>query len=262
MSADQPSTPVSAAVICFNEEANLRSCLESLGWCDEIVVVDSGSQDRTCDIASSFENVRLFSRPFDTFIAQKNYALDQCQHDWVFSIDADEVVTDELANEICELTLHCTPGSCTGFSIRRRTFLGSRHIRFGNWNPDYCLRFFRRSCARWGGTNPHERVIIDGPTQRLQEILLHYSYRNRQEYVERTRKYALMMAEYQFARGRRVKRGEAWVHACGNFAKALLLKRGLLDGSDGVFLAFQEARASFQKYEHLSHLQTQSQDAA
>ena len=259
------SPPISAAIICFNEEDNIERCLNSLSWCAEIVVVDSGSTDRTVDIVSSIPNVRIFTRPFDTFINQKNHATDQCVHDWVFSIDADEVVTPPLIDEISSLNFSDAAGSdeaADGFEIRRRTFLGDKRIRFGNWNPDYCLRLFHKDKARWGGTNPHERVVMDGPSRRLENILLHYSYRNRQEYIERTQKYARMMAEYQFAHGRRSKRGEAIVHGCGNFAKALLLKRGILDGSDGIFLAWQEAKASYQKYEYLRQLNNSSEKAA
>jgi glycosyltransferase involved in cell wall biosynthesis len=234
--------PISAAIICFNEERNIERCLEAVSWCEEIVVVDSGSTDRTLELARRFP-VEVFLRKFDTYINQKNFALDRCRHDWVLSVDADEVITPELAAEMRGLRF-----DAAGYRVLRRTYLGDRQIRRGNWSRDYHLRLFRRSLGRWGGSNPHERVILNGPTRRLHNVMLHYSFRNRQEFLERNRKYTEMMADYLARQGRKTYPGEAVLHAAGNFVKAYFLRRGFLDGEAGLFLAYHYSRLSYLKY--------------
>jgi len=239
--------PVSAAIICYNEEANIARCLDALGWCEEIVVVDSGSTDETLAIVGSRAGTRTLHRRFDTYVKQKNYALDHCTHDWVLSLDADEVLTPQLIEEINGL-----PFDAAGYLIAIRPFLGSQEIKYGTWNPGYKLRLFRRSYGRWGGSSPHERVVLQGRTQRLKNRILHYSYRDRQEFLERNRQYTRMMVEFLAERGRQTYYGEPVVHWCGNFLKSYLLRRGFLDGRAGLFLAYHIANFSFMKYSLLA----------
>jgi len=239
--------PISAAIICYNELHNIGRCLAALEFCDEIVVVDSGSTDGTRQLLQAHGKVRLLTRPFDTFIHQKNFALDACRHDWVLSVDADEVVTPHLRREIAALDF-----SAAGYLIGRRTFLGDQEIRHGTWVPDYNLRLFHRGHGRWGGSNPHERVVLDAPAVRLKHRLLHYSYRNREEFLARNEKYTRMMVQHVVARGRRAYFGEPLVHAVGNFVKAYFLKQGFRDGAAGWFIAWHTARLSHLKYRLLA----------
>ncbi|MCA9269868.1 MAG: glycosyltransferase family 2 protein, partial [Planctomycetales bacterium] len=238
--------PVSAAVICFNEAHNIARCLETLAWCEEIVVVDSGSTDGTQDIVRSYPNTKLHYRRFDDYIQQKNHALDLCQCDWAISLDADEVLTPALTAEI-----HGLAFDVAGYHIGRRTFLGEQEIKHGTWSPDYNLRLFDRNRGRWGGTNPHESVQIVGATQRLSQRMLHYSFRSRQEFIERNEKYTRMSAEFLRRRGKQVFPGQGWIHAAGNFVKAYFLKGGLLDGYNGFYIAWHTARFSRMKYDLL-----------
>ncbi|MCE9543980.1 MAG: glycosyltransferase family 2 protein [Planctomycetia bacterium] len=249
--------PISASMICQNEEANIARSLAALAWCDEIVVVDGGSTDRTCEIAGNWPGVRLLSRPFDTFINQKNFALDACRNEWNLSVDADEVFTPELCQEIAALPL-----TAAGYAIGRRTFLGDQEIRFGTWSPDYNLRLFSRSAGRWGGSNPHERVILNGRVERLRHRMLHYSYRTRQEFLARNEKYTRMSVEHIAGRRQRVLPGEAAVHAVGNFCKAYVLKQGFRDGAAGWFIAWHTARLSHLKYVLLAQRLRQAGGAA
>ncbi|MFH1762430.1 MAG: glycosyltransferase family 2 protein, partial [bacterium] len=146
---------ISAALICFNEQANIKRCLHSVGWCDEIVVVDSGSDDDTVGILHGFAKVKLFIRSFDDFAAQKNFAVQKCSNEWVLSIDADEEVTGELAQEILGLDF-----TCNGYFIsRQNSFLG-KWIYFGGWSPDYKLRLFNRKNAVWRGAI-HETLFLE-----------------------------------------------------------------------------------------------------
>jgi glycosyltransferase involved in cell wall biosynthesis len=239
--------PISAAIICFNEEDNIARCLDAVTWCDQIVAVDSGSTDRTRDIIQQYPNTRLLQRPFDNFINQKNHALAHCDHEWVVSVDADEVLTAPLIAEIQELGF-----DVEGYHIGRRSFLGDQEIKHGTWSPDYQLRLFRKSCARWGGSNPHETVILNGRTQRLTSRMLHYTYRNRQEFIERNRRYIRMMVEYLVQQGRTTNFAEPFTHWLGNFLKAYVLRAGFLDGSAGLFLAYHIANGSFLKYRLLA----------
>jgi len=241
--------PISAAIICYNEERNIGRCLDAVRWCEQIVVVDSGSTDATLQIVRAYPHrrIKVFFRPFDTYIAQKNFALDRCDHEWVLSVDADEVLPPRLVEEIAGLGF-----DVDGYFIGRRTFLGGREIRYGTWSPDYQLRLFRRTRGRWGGSNPHEVVILDGSSRRLTTRMLHYSYRSRKEFVERNRKYTRMMVEYLKQQGRTTYFGEAVIHWLGNFVKSYVLRRGFLDGSAGLFLAWHIANSSFMKYHLLA----------
>jgi hypothetical protein len=136
--------------------------------------------------------------------------------------------------------------------IGRRTFLGDQEVRFGTWSPDYNLRLFRRSQGRWGGTNPHERVLLDGHPKKLLNRMLHYSYRDREEFLTRNEKYTRLIVEHVARRGHRSYFGEPLVHAAGNFFKAYVLKQGFRDGAAGWFIAWHTARFSWMKYRLLA----------
>jgi hypothetical protein len=196
----------------------------------------------------------IVTRRFDTYINQKNFALDYCRHEWVLSVDADEVITPELAEEVERLAF-----DVAGYVVRRRTFLGEREIHRGAWAHDDHVRLFRRSCGRWGGSNPHERVFLDGVARRLRWPMLHYSYRDRQEFLSRNRKYTEMLVEHLLKQGRTTYRGEGAVHAAGNFLKSFILRLGFLDGETGWFLSYNYARLSYLKYAMLAERRRASQ---
>ena len=239
--------PISAAIICYNEQDNIERCLDALSWCEQIVIVDSGSSDRTLDLVKKYDRTEIHHRDFDNYIDQKNCALDHCQHDWVISIDADEVLTPDLIEEIAKL-----PFDVDGYYIGRRTFLGEQEIKHGTWNPDYNMRLFRRTQGRWGGSNPHERVLLDGSSQRLATRLLHYSFRDRDDYIERSEKYTHMIVGHFAKKGRKTFFGEPLIHWVGNFFKSYILRRGFLDGSAGFFIAYHGANFSYTKYSLLA----------
>jgi len=239
--------PISAAIICHNEEAHIGGCLESLTWCDQIVVVDSGSTDATLAIASKFSSVEIAHRPFDNFINQKNHALSLCRNEWIISLDADEILPSSLIDEIQQL-----PFDRAGYRIGRRSFIGEHEVRHGTWSPDYQLRLFRRSLSRWGGTNPHESIQIQGAVGHLKTRMLHYSYDNLDEYVERNTKYIHMMVDHLRSQGRTAGPLEPYTHCVGNFLKAYVFRAGFLDGSTGLFLARQMAGGAFLKYRLLA----------
>ena len=172
---------VSATVITFNEEADLKECLESLRWCDEIIVVDSGSQDHTREIAARY-GARIFVRPFEGFSSQKNFAAEQATGDWILSLDADEGVSAELRDEI----LRRLPGETrvAGFVIPRRNLWLGATIRHGGWYPDLTLRLYRRGAGVWQG-HAHEQVVVSDPTEILGHDVVHKSLRDIHDHLRK-----------------------------------------------------------------------------
>ncbi|HEU4639988.1 MAG TPA: glycosyltransferase family 2 protein, partial [Candidatus Binatia bacterium] len=166
-SAPKPS--VSAIVVCYNEEENIGRCLKSLQWCDEIVVVDSFSIDRTVEICRQFTN-NIIQRKWAGYGDQKAFAHSKTTKDWVLMIDADEEVPPELQKEIRE-QLAVSGTLCSGFLVPRLVFYLDRWWRRGGWYPDYAIRLFRRDRARWAGTDPHDKIVVDGRVRRLRNPL-------------------------------------------------------------------------------------------
>jgi glycosyltransferase involved in cell wall biosynthesis len=170
---EQPSAAirptVSATVITFNEEADLEECLGSLRWCDEIVLVDSGSTDKTVEIATK-RGVKLFVRRFQGFSDQKNFAAEQACGEWLLNIDADEVVTPELQEEIQRVLQHSADAS--GYFMPRLNLWLSHPMRHGGWYPDHALRLYRKNSGKWQG-HSHEQVVVEGKTAVLTKPIVH-----------------------------------------------------------------------------------------
>jgi len=172
---------VSATVITFNEEEDLEECLRSLTWCHEIILVDSGSQDRSREIAARY-GARIFVRSFEGFSNQKNFAAEQASGDWILSIDADEAVSPELREEICQRLASET--RLAGFAIPRRNLWLGTPIRHGGWYPDLTLRLYRRGAGVWQG-HSHEQVVVAGPTGVMRHDLIHKSLRDMHDHLRK-----------------------------------------------------------------------------
>ena len=162
---------LSVCIICLNEEQNIKHCLESASWADELIVIDAGSQDRTIEIARQFSNM-VFHRPWTGYVDQKNFALSKANGDWILSLDADEVVSPGLREEI--LTIIHQPSEKNGFRIPRLSFYQNRWIRHSGFYPDKQLRLFKRGHGRWIGGRVHERVEVRGAVGELKNDLFHY----------------------------------------------------------------------------------------
>ena len=181
MNAPDNALRVSATVIAFNEEEDLEECLRSLTWCHEIILVDSGSQDRSREIAARY-GARIFVRPFEGFSNQKNFAAEQATGDWILSIDADEAVSLELREEICQRLASET--RLAGFAIPRRNLWLGTAIRHGGWYPDLTLRLYRRGAGVWQG-HSHEQVVVTGATGVLRHDLIHKSLRDMHDHLRK-----------------------------------------------------------------------------
>ncbi len=233
---------LSAYLIVKNEARDLPACLDSLkGLADELVVVDDESSDRTADLARQ-RGAKVFSRKLDGFGTQKQFALERCSGDWVFSIDADERVTPGLAKEMTE-ALAQTNGA-VGYTVPRRMYFLGKRLRFGGVGSDWVLRFFRRGKGRYRPLEIHEQVEVDGPVGRLQGPLDHFSYATLDEYLEKIPAYTSMAAQARWNAG---KRFHAWHHfrPAWELFSRVVLKGAWLDGQAGLMYAALSAHAAW-----------------
>ncbi|MBS1797277.1 MAG: glycosyltransferase family 2 protein [Acidobacteria bacterium] len=245
---------ISAVIIAFNEEDKIASAIESVKWADEILLVDSESTDRTREIAES-AGARVIVRQWPGFSKQKQFAVDAAAHDWIFSLDADEIVSPELAAEILSIKAAGAPPA-DGFRIPRLSFYLGRPVRHGGWYPDWQLRFFDRRRGRWKDVLIHESVEIDGRVGRLKGDILHYSVENALHHHRMIgERYALLAAEQMFARGRRATVPKIMTAGLTAFVQTYFLKLGFLDGLAGFSIARFAAHHAFLKYLMLRELQ-------
>jgi len=244
--------PVTAVVISFNEKDRIAACLESLGWADEIVVVDSGSSDGTREIARGY-TARVFEIPWKGFGPQKRAAVDRASHDMIFSLDCDERATPELAVEISDLLRKS--GIPPAFTVPRRTFLGDKEIRHSGWRPDRTVRLFDRRQARFSDSPVHERVLVSGDTGRLEHPILHYSFGGISDILVKMDRYTDLSARQMFESGRRFRISDITVRPLLAFVKSYLLRLGVLDGVEGLEIAVAAAVHVFAKYAKLRELE-------
>ena len=244
--------PISAALITFNEEINIRGALESVSWTDEIVVVDSGSSDATLEICRSFTD-RVFHRDWSGFVDQKTFAVEKARHDWILSLDADERLSPTLIAEI--QGLRRSGFSAPGYRIPRAAFFMGRWIRHGDWYPDYQLRLFDRRKGRWQGGRVHESVKTQGAPGLLEGEILHYTYRNLAAYLDRLETYSTLAAADYRQRGKKSSGWKLAGHPLATFIKTYILKRGFQDGAPGLMVAAMGAISVFFKYAKLYELQ-------
>jgi glycosyltransferase involved in cell wall biosynthesis len=249
---------VSAIVVCFNEEHNIGACLGSLRWCDEIVVVDSFSTDRTVEICRQYTD-RVVQRKWSGYRDQKAFAHSLATKEWVLLIDSDERVSPELCAEIKESLLSCD-SSCVGFAVPRVVFYLERWWWRGDWYPDYDVRLFRRDRATWGGTEPHEKILVDGKVCRLRNALQHFSYRDIEDHVQRINRFTSISSRELFNGKRRWRLRDALLRPAFRFFRCYFLKRGFLEGFAGFYVAATAAVYVFLKYAKLWELESKGKD--
>ena len=239
LSCGEMRKTLSVAMIAMNEEANLPRTLESVQWADEIVVVDSGSKDRTIEIAQSF-GAKAIYHAFGGHGEQKNVALDLCTSDWILLLDADEVLTPELQEEI-KRTLADEP-KYGAYWIPRLNLILGRWMRHGGFYPDRKLRLFRRGAARLSeGVGPHSTPQFEGPRGKLKHDMLHYAYPTMGVYLEHMNRYSSDIAPLLAAKGR-ISRSwpvflwNAVLNPVATFIYNYFFRLGLLDGREGLLL--------------------------
>jgi glycosyltransferase involved in cell wall biosynthesis len=244
-----PRSPLTACIVTRDEEDRLGDCLASVAWCDEIVVVDSHSTDRTRDIAAA-AGARVIERDWPGHVAQKEFAVRQARCDWVLCIDADERVSPELAKEIIELREAGFPERA-GWEVPRVSEYLGRWIRHGTWYPDPKLRLFDRRRGRWGGRDPHDRVELDGPHGRLRGELLHHPYRSLDEHLATIDRYTTIMARQLHEAGRRAHLRDLVLRPPARFFVYYVVRGGWRDGWRGLLMAYLAAHYVRIKYAKL-----------
>jgi glycosyltransferase involved in cell wall biosynthesis len=233
---------ITATIITLNEEARIAEAIASLSCCDEIVVVDACSNDRTRDLAQS-RGARVFVHSWRGYSKQKNFAAEQAQNDWILSIDADERVSVELANEITKWKHN--PVDASAFTMARRAFYLGGWIKHSGWYPDRKIRLYDRRYCRWEGDFVHERLKVDGPMRNLGGDLLHFPYRDWEDHVARIERYTDLAAQAARSKGSRGSVLKLLLAPPLTFFKGFFLHAGFLDGWRGLAIAYMAARYVF-----------------
>jgi glycosyltransferase involved in cell wall biosynthesis len=246
------TTKLSVIIITKNEAMNIRACLTSVVWADEIIVVDSGSTDDTVTICKEF-GAKVYQHDWPGFGPQKNRALSYAKNEWVLSIDADERVTSELKTQLITAMQN---KNIDGFYVPRLSQFCGKFIRHCGWYPDYILRLFKKSQGRFSDDVVHERVIVKGSTERLTSPLLHYTYLTEEDVQRKTKQYAQAGAEKLFSRGKNTTLVDAPIRAGWAFIRTYCLRLGFLDGIAGFKIARMNAKTTYLKYQqlHTMHL--------
>ena len=254
---------LSVAIITQNEETNLGECLDSVSFADEIVIVDSGSRDKSCQIAKQYSD-KVFLRAMKGFGEQKQYAVDQATGDWILSLDADERVSQELRDSLISLLrTDAKEIPFQGYKIyRRNIYLGRPILHCGWYIP--ILRLFRKSSGRFNNKLVHEEIIVDGPVGHLKGDILHVPYRDIFHHLEKMHLYASLDAQEVLAKGRKVSGWRAPVHLVGRpswkFIEKYVTQQGFKEGIHGLVLSAMAALGVFLIYVHCWHQQRQRMD--
>lgn len=251
------SKSLSISLITFNEEANIGRTIESVaGLSDEIIVVDSHSSDKTREIAEAL-GAKVFEEDWKGHIAQKNSALAKCSCDWVLAIDADEVVSDALRDEIRSAM---ADGKHDGYYINRKTFYLGKLLDHA-WQPDWNLRLVRcASAPKWVGLDPHDRLEISSKnTKKMRGHIVHYSYTGIAHHFAKTIDYARISAKSYLARGRKASPANLTINPIYAFLRLYFADGGWRDGTRGLIAAFSSMTGTFLKYAFLWDMQRDSQ---
>lgn len=243
---------ISVTVRTFNEEKNLRECLESVPWADEIVVVDSKSTDKTVDIAREFTD-RVIVQEWLGHVGQSQFATDQARNLWVLHLDADERVTPGLRDEI--LALDLDNSICDAYEMPRRHFFMQQWINHSAWYPDYKIRLFRRDRCKWGGYAPHDEVKVKGRKNKLRHDIVHYIYNDIAHFAATKNKYSSLTAEDHFKNNRRARIIDFTLRPLYAFFYRYLVRLGIADGIAGFTISVMEAHTVFLKYIKLYEIQ-------
>ena len=246
---------ISATIVALNEERNIARAIRSLTCADEIVIVDSGSTDRTREIATQL-SARVIEEPWRGYAAQKNFAAGSAAHDWILSLDADEQLTPELASEI--LALKASGPRYHGYSFPRLAQYLGRWIHHSGWYPDRKLRLYDRRKAKWVGAYVHESVHVEGAVGELRGNLLHYTCASLSEHLRTLDRYTTLAAEEVAARHKPVPRSRLILDPAWTFFRTYVIQRGFLDGPQGLAIAWMAALYTFLKYAKASFLNENS----
>jgi len=252
---------ISACVITGNEERNIRRCLESLTWADELIVVDSFSTDRTAEICREYTQ-RVYQHEWLGYIGQKNLIKDMATESWILFLDADEEISRELRDEILR-EFEC--GACAqvaGYEFPRMVRYLGRWIRHGDWYPDVKLRLFRRELGTCGGKEPHDRTTVNGPIKRLRGHIYHYTYDDIPDQLATLNRFTTITAQTKMDDGQTFRLRDLFFRPIVRFLRGYLLRTGFRDGLPGLVIACTAAYGVFIKYAKLWEMEMQRREKA
>lgn len=256
---------ISGCVITYNEEDKIEDCMRSLDFCDEIVVVDSYSNDKTIKIIRKFKHDKKFNIPVKIFfqeflghVGQKNYTITKTSYDWIFFLDADERVSSGLKQSILQVKEGGVP-EYSAYKCNRLTHYVNHWIRHGGWYPDRKVRFFLKGTGKWEGENPHDYYNpAVKKTGLLEGDILHYSFDSISDHIKTIDSFTSIASKEAFLKGKRTNLMGIIGHSLGIFLKMIFLKRGFMDGSIGIILAGLSAFHVWSKYSKLWMLQKEN----
>jgi len=243
---------ITAILITLNEEDNIEKCLQSIAWVNEIIIVDSGSTDRTEEISKKYTN-NFFYSEWDGFGRQKQKALEKSSSDWVLSIDADEVITEELRDEIIKII--SSENSSTGYKIPRRSFYMGKFIKHCGWYPDYVTRLAQRNDCFFSEDIVHERLILSNGNEGFCKFNIeHFPYKNINHHIEKINKYSDLSAIKMFENNQEVSWLKILITPFFGFFRAFFLRLGFLDGLQGLIISLSTGLIGFLKYLKLKEM--------
>lgn len=248
MSSNYPA--ISAIIITKNEQSNIESCLESLKWTDEIVVVDSGSSDDTLALARRYTE-KVYVEEWCGQGVQKNRAIAYAKGPWIISVDADERVPEALAGEIREVI---NQNRANAYAVKRKNYYQGQWIRHCGWWPDWVVRVFQKGTAEFSEDVIHESLQVTMQVQKLKHSLDHHSFTCPMDFLNRASWYAYHQAHAMYAKGRKASTWTAFSHAGFAFIQAYFLRFGFLDGSAGILIAASNGIGVFYRYMILRNL--------
>jgi glycosyltransferase involved in cell wall biosynthesis len=236
---------ISATIIAQDEEEKIGACIESVrGFCEEILVVDGGSRDRTREVAAKITGVRILERPFDDFARQHEFARTEARGDWILSIDADERASPELAL--------VKPGSPAAYSLPFKNHFRGIWLRHGGFWPDRHVRLFRRDACRYDlSRTVHEKLLVEGTIAPLDAPILHFTYDSLEDCLSKMTRYGLSAARMLHAQGRTATPLDIAVRPFWRFFRGYVLRAGFLDGAAGAAMAWARAYEAYVKYARL-----------
>lgn len=259
MTTPVPRERISACVIVFNEEKKIRRCMESLTWCDEIVVLDSFSTDRTLDICREFTD-RIFQHVWLGYVGQRNKVRTLARYNWILNIDSDEEVSPCLREEILDEFEAGTPAHF-GYEFPRQVYYLGKWIRHGEWYPDVKLRLFHKDYGRSEGEEPHDKVVVNGTVKRLSSPLWHVTYDDLRDHLDTLDRFSTISARQKFVQNPRFRAIDLLTRPPLRFFRGYVIKLGFLDGWHGLIIAITSSFGVFMKYAKLWELALRSKKA-
>jgi glycosyltransferase involved in cell wall biosynthesis len=238
---------LSVVIITYNEEENIRGCLGSVRWADEVVAVDSFSTDQTAKICQEYTD-KVYQRPWPGYGLQKNFGIEQASGTWILIVDADERVTLDLKQEILEVIAGTRGEGVVAYELPRKNHYYGRWVRWAGQYPDYQIRLFKKGKAWYNDKKLHENLRVDGKISRLEHPLEHDSYSSLSDWLKKLMTYSHLMAEEQFVSRNRVSGYDLLVRPVSNFLKVYIFKSGCREGIRGMIISAFASLFTFLKY--------------